>query len=68
MRTPISEHGLTKSHSCLIEVDQVEKMIAFEDCSFKVVNLTASHKATNCQRFDMRSLYQNDPMLEADCV
>ena len=37
----ISEHGVTKPHSCLIEVNQVEKMTAFEDCSFKVVHLTA---------------------------
>jgi len=64
MRTPISEHGVIQPHSCLIEVNQVEKMTAFEDCSFKVVLITATPKATNCQRFDMRSLHQSDPTLE----
>jgi hypothetical protein len=64
MRTPISENGVTKPHSCLIEVNQVEKVTAFENCSFKVVHLTAIPKVTNCQRFNMRSLYQSDPMLE----
>jgi len=48
----------------LIKVNQVEKMTAFEDCSFKVVHLTESPKATNCHRFDMRSLYQSGLMLE----
>jgi hypothetical protein len=39
-------------------------MTPFEDCSFKVIRLTASPKATNCPRFEMRSLYQREPMLE----
>jgi len=39
-------------------------MAGFEDCSFEVVHLTESPKAINCQRFDMRSLHQSDPMLE----
>jgi hypothetical protein len=41
-------------------------MTAFEDRSFKAVHLTASPQVTNCPRFDMQSLYQDDPMLGID--
>jgi hypothetical protein len=58
MLTPISEQGVIKPPSCLIEVNQVEKMTA------TIVHIAASPKATNCHRFDMRSLYQSDPLLE----